>query len=151
MTYRIGRRTYQGFTQTTQTREQVLKSILKADEIFKGGTSGTIDLLMDMYYEETDTIGYTYVSDPYFHMNRYLQADYSPAQTSGNIFHEWLHKLGFKHSQEYNKYRPHSVPYKLGYLMAQLSAKLAGGTDPMLRSMFEEDFTEMLERPCSHH
>lgn len=150
MTYNIGSRTYTGFTQTKQTREQVMESILRAEEIFEGGSPATMDLYMDMYQENSDTVGYTTPSDPYFHMNRWIQADYSPAKTSGNIFHEWLHKLGHGHTKRNNKYRPHSVPYKLGKMVATMSAELAANGDPVMESLMLAEYQEILDMPCSH-
>lgn len=106
------------FTQTNLSSPQVLAKILDAVENFTGGEKHTIDLFLHMYEERSSTVGYTSPSDKYLHMNRYFHANYTPEETAGNIFHEWLHKIGFNHSKYNNSQRPHSVPYKLGYLLS---------------------------------
>lgn len=106
------------FTQTNLSSSQVLTKILDATENFSGGEKNSIDLFLDMYEERSSTVGWTKPSDKFLHMNRYFHKNYSPEETAGNIFHEWLHKIGFNHSKYNNSQRPHSVPYKLGYLMS---------------------------------
>lgn len=127
MTYKIGKDTFQGYTQTEMTPTQILQDIEKGQENYQGGSEGVIDLFLDSYYQRSSTVGYTSVSDKFIHMNRYIQGSYTSAQTAGNIFHEWMHKIGYDHSSRNNVYRPHSVPYKLGYMVAEMVAsKLAG-------------------------
>jgi hypothetical protein len=123
MKYNIGNRLYNGFSQTTSTPEQVLAKILEATENFSGGEKHSIDLFLDMYYERSSTVGYTSPKDKFIHMNRYFHANYTAEETAGNIFHEWLHKIGFDHSKRNNAERPHSVPYKLGKLLAQFTGQ----------------------------
>ena len=118
MKYKIGNKEFSGYTQTTLTPKQILDKILDGTENFSGGQKNSIDLFLDMYYQRSSTVGYTSVNDKYLHMNRRFHANYTPEETAGNIFHEWLHKIGFDHSQKNNSERPHSVPYKLGYLLA---------------------------------
>lgn len=122
MTYKIGQTTYQGYSQTEATPTQVFQDIEKAQENYKEGTEGVMDLYLDSYYQRSSTVGYTSVKDKFIHMNRYIQNSYTSEKTAGNIFHEWMHKLGYDHSSRHNVYRPHSVPYKLGYLVAEMVA-----------------------------
>lgn len=127
MTYKIGKTTYQGYTQTDLTPTQILQDIEKGQENYAGGSDGVIDLFLDSYYQRSSTVGYTSKTDKFIHMNQYIQGSYTAAQTAGNIFHEWMHKIGYDHSSRNNVYRPHSVPYKLGYMVAEMvAAKLAG-------------------------
>jgi hypothetical protein len=121
MKYSIGNRSYAGYSQTTSTPEQVLAKILEATENFSGGEKHSIDLFLEMYYERSSTVGYTSPKDKVIHMNRYFHANYTAEEAAGNIFHEWLHKVGFNHSKRNNAERPHSVPYKLGKLLSQFT------------------------------
>ena len=150
MSYKIGSTTYTGFTQTELSAEEVLNSIFEAKENFDEGSAGVMDLFMDMYYARSSTIGYTSQRDKFFHMNRYHHQNYSPAQTVGNIFHEWLHKIGHGHSKRNNTYRPHSVPYKLGNLIAKMAAERDSHGDPVLKSMFMQEFNEGMNQDCQH-
>lgn len=154
MKYKLNKKTYRGFSQTRQPASRVLESIFRAEEFFADGSTGVIDLNMDMYYEKCTplkcVVGYTTRKDPYFHMNRYLHKNYSPAKVAGNIFHEWLHKIGHGHTYFNNSARPHSVPYKLGYIVAKMAAKIAAEGDPLREHMWQEDFLEMLQQNCDH-
>ena len=153
MTYKVGKKTYSGFAQTRKTTDEVLRSILEAEENFKGGQLGVIDLYMKMYYERCNifkcVVGYTSQSDKYFHMNRYLQRNYSPAKTAGNIVHEWLHKIGHGHTKRSNSFRPHSVPYKIGNLIAKMAAKIAAEENPNQKMSPESRFA-FDEEQCTH-
>jgi hypothetical protein len=140
MNYKIGNTTYQGYTQTEMTPTQVLHDIETAQENYNDGSKGVIDLFLDSYYQASSTVGYTSVKDKYIHMNRYIQGSYSSAKTAGNIFHEWMHKIGYDHSSRNNVYRPHSVPYKLGYLVAEMVASKMAGKNQKLRNEFVESF-----------
>lgn len=149
MTYKIGSKTYAGYTQTEMTPTQVLQDIDKAEENFAGGTDGVIDLFLDSYYERSSTIGYTSPSDKYIHMNQYIQGSYTVAQTAGNIFHEWLHKVGYGHSRRHNSYRPHSVPYKLGYMLAEMVASKMAGKNQKLKAEIVDSMNSAVSL-CNH-
>jgi hypothetical protein len=139
MKYKVGSVEYKGFSQTTMTEEQVLESILLANENFPGGEPHQIDLFMDMYYRINSTVGYTGPKDKFIHMNRHFHARFSPHETAGNIFHEWLHKIGHNHSSRNNSERPHSVPYKLGKLLSEMSAEIESQGDPILKELMLKD------------
>ena len=139
-----------GYTQTNHTPKKILENIIKAEENYPGGKPQQMDLFLDMFYEESTTIGYTDWNDKYVHMNRYFHDAYTPVQTSGNLFHEWLHKLSYDHSVNYNDSRPHSVPYKIGYLMADMAAELESHGDLLAKEMMLKSFTEAMDN-CSHN
>lgn len=146
MTYKIGKRTYKGFSQTNLSPEAILDSIYEAQENFSGGSVGVMDLNLEMYEEASSTIGYTDSNDPFVHMNRYHHNAFTVVETSDNIFHEWLHKINHEHSFRRNKYRDHSVPYKLGDLVSEMVAEKMSNGDPMLKSML----TDVSEVVCHH-
>lgn len=125
MKYKIGSTEYSGFSQTNETPAQVLAKILDATENFTGGQKHSIDLHLEMYYERSSTVGWTSPSDKVIHMNRYFHANYTAEETAGNLFHEWLHKIGYNHSKYNNSARPHSVPYKLGNLLSKFTGTKA--------------------------
>lgn len=148
MKYKIGKKEYAGFSQTQLTPQKVLESIEEAVENFPGGKKNEIDLFLDMYYQRSSTIGYTSPSDKFIHMNRYFHSRYTSVETAGNIFHEWLHKIGHGHTKNNNAERPHSVPYKLGNLVARLSAEREAQGDPILKELMEEKVQK--EVNCHH-
>lgn len=149
MKYRAWGRTYQGFSQTSLSAGEVLESILEANENFSGGSAGVIDLNLDMYYEVSSTVGYTNQDDPYVHLNRYHHQHYSAVESAGNLFHEWLHKIGHGHSRYGTRSRPHSVPYKLGSVVAEMVAEIESKGNQNMKSQLVEQFNRGFHQHCS--
>ena len=108
------------------TNEQIYNKILAGSEMLNKAENNTMDLEIAAYSVEANVIGYTKPSILKIFMNtRYLnKPSFGTNQVAMNVIHEWLHKLGFKHSQENTPNRPHSVPYAVGYIMRDLAAKL---------------------------
>jgi hypothetical protein len=125
------------FSQTKMKGPQVLASILKASERYAPASEGVLDLNIDMYEEDSTTVGYTSPSDPFMHLNRFIHRRYSAAETAGNIFHEWLHKIGHTHSRWNWRNRENSVPYALGARLAEIAALKSGelNASEILRSL----------------
>lgn len=103
------------------SNQAIYQIILEGAERLKPDRNNSMDVKLQLYYEDTNIIGYTYVTSEYIWLNRKYFSYYTPAQVSGNLFHEWLHKLGFMHSYEYTEERKYSVPYAIGYIMARLA------------------------------
>lgn len=105
------------------TNEQIYKKILEASEKLTPGKNNTMDLSLATYFTNDPVIGYTMPNIKTIYMNRRYLTNFQPNEVAMNIFHEWLHKVGFKHSYENNSARPHSVPYAVGYIMRDLAKK----------------------------
>ncbi len=108
------------------TNAQIYKAILEGAEKLSPSKNNAMDLVLETYSESNVVIGYTMPSIKTIFMNtKYLnRSGFKPNQVAMNLTHEWLHKLGFKHSQEMNASRPKSVPYAVGYIMRDLANKL---------------------------
>lgn len=105
------------------TNAQIYQKILESSEKLHPGKNNTMDVTLETYYTSANVIGYTKPNVNRIYMNtRYLNG-FTPVQVSSNLFHEWLHKLGFKHAYERTASRPYSVPYAVGYLVKSLAAK----------------------------
>lgn len=106
------------------TNEQIYKRILEGSEELRPGTDNKMDLELEVYFEETRTVGYTRPSVFKIWMNsKYLNKN-GPAEVTTNMMHEWLHKLGFKHELKHSERRMNTVPYAIGYLMEKLARKM---------------------------
>lgn len=120
-------KTYNGKKQFVQnnglTNSQIYKKILEASEKLTPGKNNTMDLVLTTYYTEANVIGYTKASIKTIYMNRRYLSTFQPYQVAMNLFHEWLHKLGFGHDYESTTRRPHSVPYAIGYIVRDLAKK----------------------------
>jgi hypothetical protein len=82
-----------------------------------------MDVELELYQNTSNTIGYTYPHTSRIWMNSKYFNKYTPVQVADNLFHEWLHKLGFDHAIKYTLRRNYSVPYAIGYLMEELAHK----------------------------
>lgn len=103
---------------------QIYNKFLQGAEMLLPSKNNAMDVELELYFENTTTIGYTYPDTERIWMNTKFFNSYTPAQVAGNLTHEWMHKLGFTHSMNPNSARPYSVPYAVGHLMAKLISEL---------------------------
>lgn len=106
------------------TNEQIYQKILDGAETLNKVTDNEMDLQIEMYYAANSTVGYTYANVSKIYANTKFYNSYSPATITGNMTHEWLHKLGFKHASSYSVSRDSSVPYAIGYIMRDIAATI---------------------------
>jgi hypothetical protein len=105
------------------SNEEIYKKIIEGSEMLVPGKNGKMDVELELYHQNTATIGYTYPNTTRIWMNiRYFNR-YTPVQVADNLFHEWLHKLGFDHALKHSISRNFSVPYAIGYLVEELALK----------------------------
>jgi hypothetical protein len=102
------------------SNQQVYHKILQGREDLRPVVDHRMDLDLQLYYSVFNTVGYTYPNTLRIWMNTKFFYSYTAAQVAGNIFHEWLHKLGFEHASSYSVARDASVPYAIGYLIEEL-------------------------------
>jgi hypothetical protein len=48
---------------------------------------------------------------------------YTPVSVAGNLFHEWLHKLGYTDASTFSISRDYSIPYAIGRMISGLAKK----------------------------
>lgn len=116
-----GQKTYLG--NRGMTNEQIYQHILDGSETLIPGKNGRMDVELELYHDPSTTIGYTYPNTTRIWINKKYFNKYTPVQVADNLFHEWLHKLGFDHALKYSKSRNSSVPYAIGYLVEELAHK----------------------------
>lgn len=103
------------------TNAQIYQRFLEGAEKLSPSRNNAMDVQIELYYEDSRTIGYTKPDSKKIWMNTKYFNNYSAAQVAGNLTHEWVHKLGFGHDSTYTESRSSSVPYALGYLMERLA------------------------------
>lgn len=103
-----------------KTNSQIYQSILNAAEKLKPLKNNTMDLGVKMYYTNNSVVGYTNPSITYINVNTKFFNSYTANQVAGNLFHEWLHKLGYGHASNATSSRPYSVPYAIGYMVRDI-------------------------------
>ena len=102
------------------TNAQIYQQILDGAETLQKIVDNEMDLEVEVYYAATSTVGYTYANSKRIWVNTKFFNSYDAAGVAHNLFHEWLHKLGFTHSSSYNSARPYSVPYAIGDIVGDL-------------------------------
>lgn len=107
------------------TNAEVYQKLLDgAEKMGNTAKNNTLDVELELYYQSTNTIGYTYPNTVRIWMNTKYFNKYTPIKVADNLMHEWMHKIGFTHSVTWSKDRDHTVPYAIGYLIEELAAKL---------------------------
>jgi hypothetical protein len=102
------------------TNAQIYKIILDAAESLQPTVNNTMDIEVELYFDDTITVGYTYPNSGRIWVNTKFFNTYSAAGVAHNLFHEWMHKLGFDHDVAYSVDRDSSVPYAIGSIMGDL-------------------------------
>lgn len=103
-----------------RTNAQIYQSILDAAETLQPTKNNTMDVGVKLYYENNSVVGYTNGSITYINVNTKFFNGYDINEVAGNLFHEWLHKLGYGHASSATASRPYSVPYGIGYIVRTL-------------------------------
>lgn len=103
-----------------KTNAQIYQTILDAAESLQPAKNNTMDVGVKLYYENNSVVGYTNGSITFINVNTKFFNGYDVNEVAGNLFHEWLHKLGYGHSASATASRPYSVPYAIGYIVRTL-------------------------------
>jgi hypothetical protein len=109
-----------------QSNEIIFQTILDASENLTPGKDHTINVQLTFYYSSSSTVGYTTVTTRLIKINTKFFDQYSHSEVAGNLAHEWMHKLGYDHASHYSESRDHSVPYAIGYLVADMGEEIEG-------------------------
>ena len=107
------------------TNAEIYKKILEGSEKLRPGTDNEMDLELEVFRRSDDTVGYTFPNVIKVWMNAKFLNKHAPYKVTTNMMHEWLHKLGFKHSRNRTPSRPYTVPYAIGYLVARIAKKIS--------------------------
>lgn len=102
------------------TNAQIYQSILDAAEKLTPAKNNTLDVGVKLYYEASTVVGYTSGSISYINVNTKFFDTYAINSVASNLFHEWLHKVGYGHDSAATARRPYSVPYAIGYIVRDI-------------------------------
>jgi hypothetical protein len=102
------------------TNAQIYQKILDGAETLQKVVDNEMDMEVELYYASTSTVGYTYANSKRIWVNRKFFDQYTAASVASNLFHEWLHKLGFSHASTWSTSRDYSVPYAIGRIIGEI-------------------------------
>lgn len=105
------------------TNAQIYQKILDAAEKLFPTKNNAIDMEVELYYANTNVVGYTYSSSKRIWVNTKYFGTNSVTSVAANLFHEWLHKVGFGHASSYSVSRDYSVPYSIGRMIGSIGKK----------------------------
>lgn len=118
---------YQGRKQFADNRGYSNQDIYNLIQLGKEKMSKRIDrqmnLKLKLYYENSDTVGWTYSNSDIIHVNRKFYGTYTEAKIARNLMHEWLHNMGFSHDSNVTNKRRYSVPYAIGDIVEKLARR----------------------------
>ena len=102
------------------TNAQIYQKILDAAEKLFPTKNNAIDMEVELYYANTNVIGYTIGSSKRIWVNTKYFGTNAVTGVASNLFHEWLHKVGFGHAVNYSLSRDFSVPYAIGRIIGSI-------------------------------
>lgn len=105
------------------TNAQIYQKILDGAETLQPAKNNIMNMEVEVYYANNSTVGYTYPSSKRIWVNTKFFNSYTAAGVARNLFHEWLHKVGFSHATSWSTSRDYSVPYAIGDIVQDLGEK----------------------------
>lgn len=102
------------------TNEKIYNHLIGGAEALRPTLNYQMDLVVECYYSNNSTVGYTYASANKIYANTKFHKNYSACQTASNLQHEWSHKMGFGHAVKWSSARDYSVPYGLNSIVEKL-------------------------------
>jgi hypothetical protein len=106
------------------SNEDIYKFLMEGREVLDQDTPGEMNLYIKRYrpwWPWSKVIGYTKIGkSKYMYVNWRKYKYFDSVEMAGNIVHEWIHLMGFRHDSA----RDHdSVPYAVGYIIGKLANK----------------------------
>lgn len=99
------------------TNQQIWEDIFRGAEALLPAVNYQMDLTVTMYFKMfSRVVGWTTPNSMIVNTHSKYHNTFTPCQVAGNLFHEWLHKMGYDHKDENDL---SSVPYALGSLMVK--------------------------------
>jgi hypothetical protein len=102
------------------TNAQIYQRILEAAENLQPARNNIMDAEIELYTDNSNIVGYTYPTSKKIWVNTKYFNSYTAAGVAHNLFHEWMHKLGFDHATSWSASRDYSVPYALGLIVGSI-------------------------------
>lgn len=102
--------------------EEIYNFLMEGREVLDQDTPGEMNLYIKRYrpwWPWSKVIGYTKIGkSKYMYVNWRKYKFFDSVAMAGNIVHEWIHLMGFRHDSA----RDHdSVPYAVGFIIGELA------------------------------
>ena len=101
---------------------QIYEKILEAAERLFPLKNNAMDMEVQLYTDlSSNVVGYTNTGTKRIFVNTKYFNIYAANSVAANLFHEWLHKVGFGHAYSYSPSRDYSVPYAIGRMIGKMA------------------------------
>lgn len=109
------------------SNKQIYDMFMKGVDKFDDTPDYDIDIKVTAFYKNSRTIGYTYPTTARTWINRkfFRMTDSGMRTIGGNLIHEQMHNLNFKHKSR--GYTRREVPYKYGSIASALIKRVQKG------------------------
>jgi hypothetical protein len=111
------------------SNEEIYQYLMTGGEVLKPEHDHTMDFDLSLYRSWnpfSKVKGYTLPDTMriWIHKKFFRRKSWTAVDVAANLAHEWVHKMGFSHSYNYNPDRPFSVPYAIGGIVAQVAEEM---------------------------
>jgi hypothetical protein len=105
---------------------QILDLLLSGKDNHNQLSDNALNVYVNLYYQNTSTIGYTYANNIWTWINRKFFSKMTPGEIAGNILHEYMHRLGFGHIRRwfFKSKMLTTVPYQMGIIVEELAGEM---------------------------
>jgi hypothetical protein len=98
-----------------QTNFQIYEKIISGQELLDPRIDYKWQLNLNLkWLFNLSTRAYTQFNSPEIFINSRYYNNSLDAELAGTICHEYVHKVGYRHTKQYNEMRRYSVPYAVG-------------------------------------
>jgi hypothetical protein len=109
------------------SNKQIYDLIMSGYDIYNKKIDYDIDMDVTLYYEDSNTIGYTYKNVMNTYHNAKFFDKFDIASLSGHFCHEALHNMGLDHEVRWNSLRKYTAVYAIGYIVRDLGKQILKG------------------------
>ena len=112
-------RVYRAFSNNEgRSNKEVFNHLIKGKENLSDKENSQMDITVKIdRRNKRSVLGYTYPNSVAQYIYTLFFKNGSVEEIAGNMVHEWVHKMGYKHGKYYSTSRQNSVPYGVGYLV----------------------------------
>ncbi len=115
-----------------KSTEEIIAHIKTGAEVLRPEIDQEIDIDLKIFnpnWRSRNVVGRTWTDVIWQEINRKFFRLYTFIKVAGNMFHEWLHKMGFKHDFRSTKVRKWSVCYRFQKEFIKFAIELYNAQD----------------------
>lgn len=115
------------YTYTNDDSRTIYMNFMSGKDLYETAPDNELDADVTIYYKGNNTVGYTYPNTrrQWINWKFVSQNKISGISTViGNVVHEYMHNIGYKHPSRRTRTRDNSVPYLYGRVAKQIAIQM---------------------------